>query len=268
MRADVRNLDRVRLNHLARHDGSIFTGGAGDHKRIGPPCRRVAASSVRCWPNDHDAVQFGDLNVLPQFSHRRGNVEVRLLTECAFGQKSGPGPSVRSVNSAPPAPVRSGEMSKVVPTATSRCSSSARRRKNRRFSGWPKRTVSRSPGRVVCSGVRVCARNETARTDEKGMLLSGAFTPLPDDRRESDGPYAADSNTIVLRARFRQSSAIAAYRFDNRINAARTSADVSTLAKARSSGTISTKSASVTYDMGLSCRLTWPLLDARPNDPL
>jgi len=115
MPADIRNLDRVRLNHLARHEGSIFTGGAGDHKRIGPPCRRVAASSVRCWPNDHDAVQFGDLNVLPQFSHRRGNVEVRLLTECAFGQKSGPGPSVRSVNSAPPAPVRAGEMSKSSP---------------------------------------------------------------------------------------------------------------------------------------------------------
>ena len=35
MRANVRNLDRVRLHHLARHDGSVFTGRAGNHKRIG-----------------------------------------------------------------------------------------------------------------------------------------------------------------------------------------------------------------------------------------
>jgi hypothetical protein len=72
--------------------------------------------------------------------------------------------------------------------------------------------------------------------------------------------------SMVLRARFRQSSGIAAYRFANRISAARTSADVSTRAKARRSGTISTSSASVTYDMGLSCRLTWPSLDARRDD--
>jgi hypothetical protein len=46
-----------------------------------------------------------------------------------------------------------------------------------------------------------------------------ALKPLSGDCRKSDGPYAADSKTMVLRARFRQSSVIAAYRFANRISA-------------------------------------------------
>jgi hypothetical protein len=44
-------------------------------------------------------------------------------------------------------------------------------------------------------------------------------------------------------------AAIAAYRFASRISAARTAADASTFAMARRSGTISTSSDDVTYDM-------------------
>jgi hypothetical protein len=59
------------------------------------------------------------------------------------------------------------------------------------------------------------------------------------------------------------SSAIAAYRSANRLSASRTSADASTLAIARRSGTISTSSASVTYDIALSCKLTTLFLNPR-----
>jgi hypothetical protein len=75
----------------------------------------------------------------------------------------------------------------------------------------------------------------------------------------TDNPSFAD--WIYALSEEVHSSAIAAYRSASRSSAARTSADVSTLASARRSGTISMSSAAVTCDIeGLSCCLVWPPL--------
>jgi hypothetical protein len=77
------------------------------------------------------------------------------------------------------------------------------------------------------------------------------------------GTYTTHLEAIEIWPELRGPSPIAAYRSANRLSAARTSVEDSTLAMARRSGTISTSSASVTYDIGLSCVKTDTLIQAR-----